>query len=219
MENKNTENKIMENKINKNKINYDLVMDNQIKNIKADFPDRKPALLLHTCCAPCCVSVLEFLKDIFDITLYFYNPNITDEHEYLKRYNELCTYVNLRNYTIKIINGLYSPEKDFFPHVKGLENEKEGGGRCFVCYNLRLEETARLANTMKFDYFSTVLSISPLKNSKIINELGEKLEKLYKVKFLYGDFKKKNRFLESIKISKEFDLYRQNFCGCCFSKI
>lgn len=200
------------------KINYDLIMDNQIENIKADFLDRKPALLLHTCCAPCCSSVIEILKDVFDITLYFYNPNITEKIEYLKRYNELSCYIKQRNYTIKIINGLYSPEKDFFPNVKGLENTKEGGERCFICYNLRLEETGRLANSMGFDYFSTVLSISPLKNSQVINELGENLEKKYKVKFLHGDFKKKNRFLESIKISKEFNLYRQNFCGCCFSK-
>lgn len=199
------------------KVNYDLIMENELKQLKKE--GKKPSLLLHSCCAPCSCAVIDYLVEYFNITIYFYNPNITFEDEYLKRLEEQKEYLKLRNYDIKVIEGDYNPKNDFFTEIKGLEKEKEGGSRCFKCYNLRLEDTAKKAAEDKYDYFSTVLSISPMKNSQWINEIGNSLGEKYNVKFLNGDFKKKSRYLQSINISKEFNLYRQDYCGCIFSKI
>lgn len=199
------------------KQNYDLLMEKEIEKIQK--LERKPKLLLHSCCAPCSCAVIEYLLKYFHITIFFYNPNITFEDEYTKRLEEQKKYLEERNYPIEVIEGRYSPREDFFEKVKGLEKAKEGGERCFSCYGLRLEETALKAKELEFDYFSTALSISPMKNSQWINELGESLGEKYQVKFLNGDFKKKNRYAQSVNISKEYNLYRQDYCGCVFSKM
>ena len=199
------------------KINYEILMENQLKEIEKT--GIKPKLLLHSCCAPCSSAILEFLQNYFDITVYFYNPNITFEEEYYKRLNEQREYHEKRGYSIKVIEGKYDPREDFFKQVKGLEDRKEGGERCFKCYTLRMEATAQKAKELGFDYFSTVLSISPLKNAQWINEIGEELSEKYGIKFLNGDFKKKNRYLRSTEISREYELYRQDYCGCVFSKV
>ena len=199
------------------KINYEILMENQLKEIEKT--GTKPKLLLHSCCAPCSSAILEFLQTYFDITVYFYNPNITFEEEYYKRLNEQREYHEKRGYSIKVIEGKYDPREDFFIQVKGLEDRKEGGERCFKCYTLGMEATAQKAKELGFDYFSTVLSISPLKNAQWINEIGEELSEKYGIKFLNGDFKKKNRYLRSTEISREYELYRQDYCGCVFSKM
>lgn len=199
------------------KINYEILMENQLKEIEKT--GTKPKLLLHSCCAPCSSAILEFLQNYFDITVYFYNPNITFEEEYYKRLNEQREYHEKRGYSIKVIEGKYDPRENFFKQVKGLEDRKEGGERCFKCYTLRMEATAQKAKELGFDYFSTVLSISPLKNAQWINEIGEELSEKYGIKFLNGDFKKKNRYLRSTEISREYELYRQDYCGCVFSKM
>ena len=199
------------------KINYEILMENQLKEIEKT--GIKPKLLLHSCCAPCSSAILEFLQNYFDITVYFYNPNITFEEEYYKRLNEQREYHEKRGYSIKVIEGKYDPREDFFKQVKGLEDRKEGGERCFKCYTLRMEATAQKAKELGFDYFSTVLSISPLKNAQWINEIGEEFSEKYGIKFLNGDFKKKNRYLRSTEISREYELYRQDYCGCVFSKM
>lgn len=195
-------------------MNYDLKMEEEIKNIK---PGTK--LLLHACCAPCSSAVLERLGNIFEITILYYNPNITDEDEYNKRLNEVKSFIkNFKTkYKISIIDGKYDIN-DFLDIAKGLENEPERGKRCYKCYNLRLEETAKVAEQNNFPYFTTTLSLSPYKNSNWINEIGEDLNNKYNSTYLYSDFKKKNGYIRSIELSKEYNLYRQNYCGCIYSK-
>lgn len=199
------------------KINYDLKMQNILDELKKE--NKKPKLLLHSCCAPCCSTVIELLKEYFDITIFYYNPNITENEEYHKRFEEMVDYIGKREYSIPVEEGRYNPKEDFFEKIKGLEDKKEGGERCYKCYHLRMRETAEKAKAEGYDYFTTALSISPMKNSAWINEIGENLEKEYGIKYLYGDFKKKGRYVESIKISKEYNLYRQDYCGCIFSKL
>lgn len=199
------------------KQNYDLIMEKEIQNIIKE--GKKPSLLLHSCCAPCSCAVIEYLLKYFNITIFFYNPNITFEDEYRKRLNEQREYLKMRGYNIEVIEGRYFPKEEFFDKVKGLEKAKEGGERCFQCYGLRLEETAIKAKELGFDYFTSALSISPMKNSQWINEIGNSLGEKYQIKFLNGDFKKKSRYLQSINISKEYHLYRQDYCGCVFSKM
>ena len=194
-------------------MNYDLEMTHQIDALK-----KKEKLLLHACCAPCSSAVLERISKYFDITILYYNPNITEEKEYNKRLEEIKTFVkklNLDNVTV--LPGRYNPE-EFFDIATGLEEEKERGKRCFKCYKLRLEETARQAEKLGFTYFTTTLSISPYKNSKWLNEIGEELNKIYNSTYLYADFKKKNGYKRSIELSKKFNLYRQDYCGCIYSK-
>lgn len=190
-------------------------MLDMIKNIN---PEKK-SLLLHSCCAPCSSAVIEFLSSYFDITIFFYNPNITDSEEYIKRRDEHLEFIRKNNLNLKFLEGTYAPKEDFFIPVKGYEKVREGGDRCTICYNLRMEKTAQTAKELGFHYFSTVLSISPMKNSQKLNSIGEELEKKYGVTYLYGDFKKKGRYLRSIEMSKEHDLYRQDYCGCIFSKL
>lgn len=180
---------------------------------------RKPRLLIHSCCAPCSSSVLEFLRDFFEVDVFFYNPNITVGDEYYKRLVEQVEYNEKLGYGMDIIEGHYNPIEDFFPKIKGLENEKEGGARCRKCYELRMRATAEKAKEMGYEFFTTALSISPLKKVQWINEIGAELEEEYGVKFLYADFKKQSRYLRSIELSKEHNLYRQDYCGCIFSKI
>ena len=199
------------------KKNYDLLMNEQIKKIKE--LNIKPKLLLHTCCAPCSSMVIETLKEVFDITIYFYNPNITESDEYFLRFEEMKKYILDIGEDIKVIEGRYNPREDFFEKVKGFETCREGGERCRLCYKLRMSETAKFAKENGFDYFTTALSISPLKNSTWINEIGVELSDIYSIDFLFGDFKKKGRYQESIKISREHNLYRQDYCGYIFSKV
>lgn len=199
-----------------NKINYQNQLDRIIENID---PDNPPRLLLHSCCAPCSSYTLEYLSRYFDITVYYFNPNISPKQEFDKRFEEqkrLISQMPFKN-SVTLIEGDYNYD-DFLEIAKGLENVPEGGERCFRCYKMRLESTARLAKEQGFDYFCTTLSISPLKNSQKINELGFGLEEKYGVKWLPSDFKKREGYKRSIQLSKEYSLYRQNFCGCVFSK-
>lgn len=196
-------------------MNYDILMEEEIKKIEKE----SPTLLLHACCAPCSSTVLERLGDIFEITIFYYNPNITDQKEYQKRLDEIHMFISkfkTKN-KIKILDGRYDPN-EFLNMAKGLENEPERGRRCYKCYKLRLDETAKVAKELDFDYFTTTLSLSPHKNSNWINEIGENLDKKYNTKYLYSDFKKKNGYKRSIELSNIYDLYRQNYCGCIYSK-
>ena len=167
-------------------------------------------LLLHSCCAPCSSSVLEQLKNEFDITVLYYNPNIYPETEYLKRLNEQIDYLNKIN--IKYIIANYDPN-EYNDAIKGKEHLPEKSSRCFQCYKFRLEKTAEIAKSKNFDYFTTTLSVSPHKNATFINEIGTSLSS-EKCKFLSSDFKKKNGYLRSIQLSKENNFYRQTYCGC-----
>lgn len=181
------------------------------------------SLFLHSCCAPCSSYVLEYLRSFFKITVFYYNPNITEEPEYRHRVEEqkrlICEFNKKTDaaYPIHVVEGDYQRQY-FFDKVKGLEDCPEGGERCFVCYELRLRETALRAKECNADYFTTTLTISPLKNAQKINEIGEKLAKEVGVPFLPSDFKKKNGYKRSVELSKEFDLYRQDYCGCVFSR-
>ena len=194
-------------------MNYDLEMEKQINHL-----NNKKTILLHACCAPCSSAVLERIAEYFDITILYYNPNITEKEEYEKRLQELEKFVNEINLdNIKVMPGRYQPE-EFFEMSKGLEQEKERGKRCYQCYKLRLEETAKIAEQQNFDFFTTTLSISPYKNSKWLNEIGADLDKKYQSTYLYADFKKKNGYKRSIELSKQYNLYRQDYCGCIYSK-
>lgn len=200
-----------------NKINYSLKTEEIIKNNKRE--QAMPSLLLHACCAPCSSACLEYLNGNFDMTVFYYNPNISPEAEFQKRLSEekrLLSEMPLSK-EIRVIEGEYN-YGDFLEAVKGLENVPEGGERCFKCYRLRLEKTAALAKERDFDYFCTTLSISPLKNSQKINEIGEAVAEKYGIKWLPSDFKKKEGYKRSIELSRQYGLYRQNFCGCVFSK-
>lgn len=181
----------------------------------------KPSLLLHSCCAPCSSYCLEYLLKYFDITVLYYNPNITITDEYEHRVSEQERLINSLNERydadIKLIKGDYCPEK-FLDAVKGYEECPEGGDRCRICFSLRLSEAAIIAKDKGFDYFTTTLTISPLKNADILNEIGNMLGEKYEIRFLPSDFKKNNGYKRSIELSKEYDLYRQNYCGCVFSK-
>ena len=181
-----------------------------------------PRLFLHSCCAPCSSYVLEYLKQYFQITVFYYNPNISEQQEYRKRVEEqkrLIAAFNAlgRGYPIRILEGEYEPER-FFEIAKGYEDCREGGERCFRCFELRLRETARQAAAGDYDYFCTTLTISPLKNAVKLNEIGEALAGEYQIPWLPSDFKKKNGYKRSVELSAEYELYRQNFCGCGFSK-
>lgn len=199
-----------------NKTNYQKELDKITENINKN---ERPRLLLHACCAPCSSYVLEYLSEFFDITVYYYNPNISPEGEFEKRFEELKRLIKEMPEAsgVKLVRGVYRYE-DFLDIASGLEEAAEGGERCFKCYRLRLEKTAVLAKDEGFDYFCTTLSISPLKNSDKLNEIGLELEKEYGVKWLPSDFKKREGYKRSIELSREYCLYRQNYCGCVYSK-
>lgn len=184
------------------------------KNEKAGI---KPSLLLHACCAPCSSYCIDYLNRHFDITLFFYNPNIHPAEEYTYRASELKRLVREMGLSIPVIEAENDTES-FYALAKGKENVREGGARCFDCYRLRLEKTAALAKEKGFDYFTTTLSISPLKNAAKLREIGLELEEKYGIKNLPSDFKKKEGYKKSIELSKKYNLYRQNYCGCEFSK-
>lgn len=176
----------------------------------------RPSLLLHACCAPCSSYCIDYLNEHFEITLFFYNPNIFPAEEYTHRVNELRRLVREMGLSIPVLEAENDTES-FYALAKGRENIREGGARCFDCYRLRLEKTARLAKEKGFDYFTTTLSISPLKNAAKLREIGLELEGEYGVKNLPSDFKKKEGYKRSIELSKKYNLYRQNYCGCEYS--
>ena len=195
-------------------MNYQIVLENTLKNLK----DKK-TLLLHACCAPCSSYVIEYLSNYFAITILFYNPNINNDTEYNKRLQELERFVKefKTNNPVKVISLGYNHD-EYLQTVLGLEKEKEGGSRCLKCYRLRIEKTFEYAKQYNFDYVTTTLTISPLKNSQVINKIGSELENIYHINYLYSDFKKKEGYKRSIVLSHEYNLYRQDYCGCEFSK-
>ena len=195
-------------------INYDKELEKLIENL-----DYVPKLLLHSCCAPCSSYVISYLTNYFDISIFYYNPNISPKDEYLKRKKEqirLIKSIPTKN-KLDIIDCDYENEL-YEEKIKGLENEPERGNRCNVCFNLRLENTCKKAKELNYDYFGTTLTVSPYKNSKLINEIGLSLQDKYNLKFLISDFKKKEGYKKSIELSKKYNLYRQDFCGCKYSK-
>lgn len=196
--------------------NYQKELERLLGQIPADRP---PSLLLHSCCAPCSSYVIEYLSEYFRITVFYYNPNLYPREEYEKRAEEQMRFIKSfpAKYPVEFVCGGLEQER-FYEAVKGHEQEREGGERCFLCYRLRLEETARLAQRMGADYFTTTLSISPQKNAAKLNEIGEELAEIYGVSYLGSDFKKKNGYKRSVELSKEYGMYRQDYCGCIFSK-
>lgn len=198
-------------------MNYNKVMEDEIKNILEK--GNVPHILLHSCCAPCSTHVIDTLSPYFNITILYYNPNIEPFAEYEKRKQEEIRFI--QEYEAK--NNLDIMDCDhenevFREMVKGLEDVPEGGARCIKCYYLRMDKTARLAKENGFDYFATTLTVSPLKNSAKLNEIGDSLSKKYDIKYLYSDFKKKEGYKHSIEMAREYGLYRQDYCGCVFSK-
>jgi predicted adenine nucleotide alpha hydrolase (AANH) superfamily ATPase len=187
----------------------------EIESIKSK--GQQPKLVLHSCCAPCSTHVLEVLNETFNLEILFFNPNIYPKEEYHKRLQEQIHLIPKMELDIKVAKTDYESHL-FYEKVKGLENLGEGSERCKQCISLRLEKTAMYAAENKFDYFTSTLSISPLKNADIINEIGQSLQDKYSVKFLIADFKKNNGFKNSIDLSKKYNLYRQDYCGCIFSK-
>ena len=202
-----------------NNRNYQKELDKLIENNRKG--NKVPRLFLHSCCAPCSSAVLEALSQDFEIIDFFYNPNISPKEEYQKRVEEMKRLLQEMEpdykHPVRFVEGEYHPEA-FFEIARGLETVPEGGERCFRCYRMRMEETARLAKQYNCEYFTTTLSISPLKNAAKINEIGEELQDIYQVSHLPSDFKKKNGYKRSVELSKEHELYRQNYCGCVFSK-
>ena len=200
-----------------NQINYQKVLEETIK--KNEEMQIVPSLLMHSCCAPCSSYCLEYLSNFFRITVFYYNPNIYPEDEYFKRVEEQRYFIERlpSKYPIRFIEGKYDKER-FYAMAKGLEDVKEGGERCFKCYELRLRESAEIAKEMQMDYFTTTLSISPLKNAAKLNEIGNELSKEYGISYLNSDFKKKNGYKRSVELSEEYGMYRQYYCGCVFSK-
>ena len=201
-----------------NSKNYQRELENIIETITSK--SRVPRLLLHSCCAPCSSYVLEYLSQYFEITVFYYNPNISPKEEYEKRVAEQGRLIAELPalHPIHLVAGPYEPER-FYEIAKGLEDAPEGGERCFLCYRLRLGEAAKLAAEGGYDYFATTLTISPLKNAGKLNEIGEELGELYQVAHLPSDFKKKNGYRRSVELSAQYGLYRQNYCGCVYSRI
>lgn len=196
------------------RIDYQLILDETLKNLEGT-----PNLLIHACCAPCSSYVIEYLSEFFNITIIYYNPNIFPDIEYQRRLNELKEFINsfkVKN-SIKFIEDEYI-EDEFSKAISGLEELGERSKRCYNCYQFRMERIAKYAADYNYDFFTTTLSISPYKNSDWINEIGVTLEDKYKIKYLYADFKKRNGYKRSIELSKEYGLYRQDYCGCIYSQ-
>ncbi len=208
--------------MNDMKQNYQIILENTLKEIeKKQLPyEKKPTLFLHSCCAPCSTYVLEYLSKFFEITIFFYNPNISSEEEFNRRILEQERLISLMQSEgeIHLQKPPHNP-KDFSAKTKGLENEAEGGLRCRECFSLRLEETAKFAQKSNADFFTTTLSISPHKNAQLLNELGSHYAKIHKIPYLHSDFKKKGGFARSTELSNQYHLYRQDYCGCIFSKL
>lgn len=200
-----------------NKENYQLSLERTLCSLEG--LEKKKTLLLHACCAPCSSYVLEYLSKYFDITLFFYNPNIYPEEEFRFREDELRRLIGEMPLPsgVNIISGRYEPS-EFFDIARGYEELPEGDERCRRCYALRLEESARAAKEGGFDYFCTTLSISPYKNAEWLNSIGKEMSEKYGVGYLFSDFKKKNGYKRSCQLSEQYSLYRQDYCGCVFSK-
>lgn len=200
-----------------NNRNYQKELDSLIKG--QIETQKVPTLLLHCCCAPCSSYVLEYLTQFFRISVYFYNPNIYPASEYKHRVDEIKRLVAELPalHSVEVIEGDFDTQ-NYYAVVKGHEKDPEGGDRCALCFNMRLESAAKLAKERQFDYFTTTLTISPLKNANLLNQIGEELGAKYGVAFLPSDFKKKGGYLRSIELSKIYNLYRQNYCGCVFSQ-
>lgn len=191
---------------------------NMCEEILNGIKDKK-RLLLHSCCGPCSSYVISYLTKYFDITILYYNPNIFPYDEYLKRKEEQIKLINEIDKINKVDIMDCDYDNDHYDAlIKGLENEPERGKRCMVCYRMRMEKTAEIAANNNFDYFCTTLSVSPYKNAMWINEIGEELQDKYNIKWLYSDFKKKDGYKSSILLSNKYNLYRQNYCGCIYSK-
>jgi len=195
------------------KVNYDKFLEDIIEKL-----DYKPKLLLHSCCGPCSSYVITYLKDYFDITVIYYNPNIEPKEEYEKRKNEQIKLINQLNVSSLTLYDTEYENEVYREYVKGHEKDTEGGSRCHLCYELRLRKTVSVAKDNDFEYFGTTLTVSPYKNAYILNDIGKKLSEEYNIKWLYSDFKKKDGYKKSIELSKEYNLYRQDYCGCLFSK-
>ncbi|MBQ4584144.1 MAG: epoxyqueuosine reductase QueH [Bacilli bacterium] len=193
------------------KTNYDLVFKEIVKDLQG-----RSKVLLHSCCGPCSTHVINVMKDYFDITVIYYNPNIQPIEEYEKRKKEQIKLLNQLE-KVSYLDCDYNG-KDYESVIVGLEQEKEGGKRCEACIGLRMRKTALIAKENNFDYFATTLTVSPHKNSQLINELGKAIELDLQIKYLYGDFKKNDGYLKSIELAKKYDLYRQNYCGCLYAK-
>ena len=193
-------------------MNYQMMLLDLIKNL-----DHKPKLLLHTCCGPCSTTCLEILSKHFDITVYYYNPNIEPYEEYILRKKEQIRYIEEAGLDVKFLDCDYDHE-DFQKIARGLEEEKEGRARCYACYTLRLSKTAQTAKRLGFEYFGTTLTVSPHKKSALINQIGAFQEKKYGVKYLYSDFKKNEGYKRSVELAKKYNLYRQNYCGCLYGR-
>ena len=195
------------------KINYQKKLEELVSTLEG-----KPTLLLHSCCGPCSTEVIDFLKDYFDITIYYYNPNIEPYEEYLHRKREQKRFIKeYKEAEIKFLDCDYENES-FKEIAKGLETAREGGARCKKCFYLRMKKTAEVAKEKNFEYFGTTLTVSPHKNSSIINEIGEHISKECNVKYIYGDFKKNDGYKKSIELSKRYNLYRQDYCGCLYGR-
>ena len=197
-------------------MNYQKELEKLIERLGKE--EKVPTLLLHSCCAPCSSYVLEYLSNYFETTIFYYNPNIYPDREYTKRILEQQTLITKMKtrHPVTFMAGNYDRDR-FYKMAKGLEHLKEGGERCFRCYELRLRESAEVAKKCGLDYFTTTLSISPLKNAAKLNEIGIRLSREYGVEYLPSDFKKKNGYKRSIELSKKYGLYRQDYCGCEFS--
>lgn len=195
-------------------MNYQLELDKILDRISQS--GTHPSLLLHSCCGPCSSYVLEYLTKYFDITVLYYNPNIWPVEEFIKRANEQRRLIEDAGLTVRLITPEYD-DTAFYSAAKDLENEPEGGARCRECFVLRLNETAKLAQQDGYDYFTTTLSVSPHKNAQLLNQLGYELGEKYGVAYLPADFKKREGYKRSIELSKQYNLYRQQYCGCKFS--
>lgn len=198
-------------------VNYQRLLDDIIRRLEKSGD--VPTLLLHCCCAPCSSYVLEYLSNYFRITTFYYNPNIFPQEEYAHRVAELKRFVAEfpTKYPVNFVEGAYEPKR-FYEAVKGLEREREGGARCRKCFELRLGEAVKTARDLGCDYFTTTLSISPMKDATLLNQIGEAMGKKYGVRHLPSNFKRKGGFLRSTELSREYGLYRQNFCGCVYSQ-
>lgn len=198
------------------KRNFQKELENKLEQIQT--AGEVPQILLHSCCAPCSSYCIEYLSQYFEITVFYFNPNISMEEEYYKRVKEQQRFISEfpAKHKVNFIEGDYEPKR-FFDAVKDYEKCPEGGERCFICYRLRLEETAKLAKSLEYDYFTTTLTISPLKNSAKLNEIGWELGEKYGIPYLLSDFKKREGYKRSIELSKEYELYRQDYCGCVYS--
>ncbi len=198
-------------------VNYQRLLDDIIRRLEKSGD--VPTLLLHCCCAPCSSYVLEYLSNYFRITTFYYNPNIFPQEEYAHRVAELKRFVSEfpTKYPVNFVEGAYEPKR-FYETIKGLEREREGGERCRKCFELRLGEAAKIARELGCDYFTTTLSISPMKDATLLNQIGEAMGEKYGVRHLPSNFKRKGGFLRSTELSREYGLYRQNFCGCVYSR-